>query len=129
MKTMLPVVLGLAVVSMARGDEEPVKNNPTPRHFLGKWVGKWDNTWKVQFTITQDPKSEQLSVLYEWQEIVGQPLQKKSLSAKIEKDTLVMSPSGASVIEITLLAKATDKAKAVGKFKTPRTAALTREKE
>lgn len=124
MKTMLCMVLGLTVASVALGDEEPIKKDPKPKDFVGKWVGKWDDKWKVQFTVTMEPDSGELLVLYEWEERLGQPLQSQRVRAKIVENALVLG-----LTEITLPAKGKDKAKAVGKFRNTRTANLTREKE
>lgn len=124
----LALALGLAGVAVAFGQEEEFKANPKPKAFLGKWVGTWDNTWKVQFTITKDGKGDEFAVLYEWEEKVGQPLNKGNMTGKIEKGSLVMPATGSSLIEIALFAKEANKAKAKGNFKKVRSAVLIRDK-
>ena len=121
MKLMLALVLSLTLVSL--DDEEPIKKNPQPKDFVGKWVGKWDGTWQVNFTVTQDAETGQLSLIYEWEESLGGPLQKKRPSAaRIENDTL---KSG--TLELTISEKDPGKANAKGNFKNPRTADMTLE--
>jgi len=103
---------------------EDVKEKPKPEDFLGKWTGKWSGTYRVQFTITQDPKTKELAVVYEWEENVGNPLQRENISAKLDGNVLRIG----KVIEITLSAKDDNKGKAVGRFANPRSTDLTREK-
>ena len=86
---------------------------------------QWDDKWQVRFTITQDPKTKQLAVLYEWEEKPGKPLRKQRLTGKIDGNRLRISKE----TEITLSSKDPDKGKAVGNFKVKRTAELVREKE
>jgi hypothetical protein len=103
---------------------ENVKEKPKPEDFVGKWTGKWSGTWPVQFTIIQDPKTKELSVVYEWEEALGQPLQKENHSAKLDGSILRVGRG----IEITLSSKDNNKGTALGRFANPRTADLTREK-
>ena len=103
-------------------DANAVRENPSPADFAGKWRGRWDGTWTVQFTITHDPKTQQLSVLYEWEERPGEPLNQRNFPATVQGNALV-----AGMIEITLFANDPKRATATGHFRNPRTAALVRE--
>jgi hypothetical protein len=103
--------------------DDAVKERPKPEDFVGKWQGKWSGFFLVQFTITQDPKSKELSVVYEWEEVAGKPLQKETCDAKLDGNTLRVGKA----IEITLSPKDANKGRALGRFANPRTADLTRE--
>jgi hypothetical protein len=101
------------------------KKAPKPEHFLGKWVGKWDGKWTVQFTVSRDPESQELVVLYEWEERLGQPLGRDSFYAGFEDGKLLVGDS----IDITLSGNDPNKATANGHFQKPRVAELTRAKK
>ena len=93
--------------------------------YLGKWSGRWDNTFYVQFTVTQEPETKHVLVLYEWEEYPGQPLQRLRLTGHIENNILKI---GTRFIELSVSPHDPDKGKAYGYFRTRRTAELTREK-
>jgi hypothetical protein len=93
--------------------------------YLGKWSGRWDNTWYVQFTVTHEPETRHVSVLYEWEEYPGQPLQRLWLTGHLENNILKI---GTRFIELSVSPHDPDKGKAFGHFRTRRTAVLTREK-
>jgi hypothetical protein len=89
---------------------------------MGRWIGKWDNVWCVQFTITQDRTTKNIAVLYEWEEKPGQPLQRTRARGQLAGDQLKIG----NLIEMSISARSPDEAIAYGRFPTPRTAALTR---
>jgi hypothetical protein len=93
--------------------------------YLGKWSGRWDNTFYVQFTVTQEPETKHVLVLYEWEEYPGQPLQRLRLTGHIENNILKI---GTRFIELSVSPHDPGKGKAYGYFRTRRTAELTREK-
>jgi len=77
-------------------------------------------------TITQDPKTKELNVLYEFEQRLGKPLRQQQLTAKLEANTLRVGRS----IDLTLSPNDPDKGKAVGRFAAGRrTADLVREKQ
>jgi hypothetical protein len=119
--------LTLCVLGSVALADENTKVKATPEDFLGKWSGKWDNTYQVRFTITQDPKTKELKALYEWEENPGKPLRRQRVTAvKIEGNALEVGKA----MQITISSKDPDKGKAVGNFGTKRrTADLVREKE
>jgi len=91
--------------------------------FVGTWVGKWDNSYCVQFTVTDNANTGEMSVLYEWQENVGKPLQ---------RETLPGLPTGRSLkigrhIEFFASLESADQAVALGHFSALRAVALVRE--
>jgi len=90
--------------------------------FVGMWTGKWDGVYSVQFTISQDPQDRQYQVVYEWEEIVGQPMRRREWPVTEQSGTLVTGP-----IEITLSTDDPNQAIAVGHFRKSRTAELTRQ--
>ena len=103
--------------------DDAVKSDPKPADFYGRWVGKWDDKWKVQYTIIPNPDTEgSLYVMYEHEENLGRPLRSAFLTGTIDKHTLKAGQS-----ELTLSAKDPKKAKAFGDFQNPRRADLTRE--
>ena len=98
------------------------KANPKPADFVGVWSGRWDGTWAVRFTVTPHPaNAQQLSVVYEWEERAGQPMNRRERAGIIEGDALVIGS-----IEIKLSANDPKHATAIGHFANPRKAALTR---
>jgi len=124
MKALVVVLAVLTFAPFALSEEKETKENPKVEDFLGKWTGKWDNTWHVQFTITQDAAKKEIAVLYEWEEQPGAALQRQHRPGRIEGNVLKAGGS----IDISISAKDPNKGKAVGRFKTQRTADLTREK-
>jgi hypothetical protein len=90
--------------------------------YTGRWIGKWDNTWCVQFTITQDQATKNIDVLYEWEEKPGQPLQRAQIRGQLASGQLKIG----NLIELSISARSPDEAIAYGRFPTPRTAALAR---
>lgn len=111
----------VALAALAPVGAANEKKAPKPEQFLGKWVGKWT----VQFTVSRDPESRELVVLYEWEERLGQPLGGDSFYAGFEDGKLLVGDS----IDITLSDKDPDKATANGHFRKPRVAELTRAKK
>jgi hypothetical protein len=91
--------------------------------FVGTWVGKWDNTYCVQFTVTADKNTGDISVLYEWEENVGQPLRKQRYSGVLTGRSLKVG----HLIEIFASLEEPEQAVALGHFSTPRAAVLIRE--
>jgi hypothetical protein len=90
--------------------------------FVGTWTGKWDGVYSVQFTISQDPQDQQYQVVYEWEEVIGQPMKRREWPVKEQAGTLFTGP-----IEITLSPDDPNHAIAVGRFRKSRTAELTRQ--
>ena len=91
--------------------------------FSGTWVGKWDNTWCVQFVVTEDPTTKNASVSYEWLERSGQPLRTLSRSGLVEGAKLQIKDP---YIEI-FLSGSPGQAVAFGHFSPARAAVLVRE--
>jgi hypothetical protein len=108
--------------SLVLADENPTKVKPKPEDFLGKWSGKWDDKWQVRFTITQDPKTNELKALYEYEQYVGKPLRRQQLTGKLEGNTLRVGRN----MDLTLSPNDPDKGKAVGNFLDRLTANLVR---
>jgi hypothetical protein len=117
--------LGTPVVAQqtSAAQTAPGKKALTPQDFLGTWSGRWDHTWKVRFTISQDAQTGELAVVYDWEETLGRPLRQRHYAATLVVDTLRVGPK----IEITLSVTNPNQAKAVGNFGNPRTADLIRE--
>ena len=91
--------------------------------FGGTWVGKWDNKWCVQFTITTDPGVTNATVLYEVEETIGKPLQSFRRAGLVDgRRVQIQDP----FIEI-FLSETPDQAVALGHFPAARSAVLVRE--
>jgi hypothetical protein len=90
---------------------------------VGTWVGKWDNKWCVQFTIATDPGATNATVLYEFEENLGKPLQSLRRVGPIDGGRLQIQDP---FIEIFLSATP-GHAVALGHFSTERSAVLVRE--
>ena len=123
MRRSIVLILALLTACVAL---PPSKNDASLRQvedFVGRWVGKWDNTWCVQFTVTQNSLTKAISVLYEWEENLGRPLHSQQLAGYLENNILKVC----SAIQISLPERNLDKATAYGRFPKPRTAALVRE--
>lgn len=123
MRCLLSLVCLLLVSPVVAETPEANKKMPKAEDFLGKWSGKWDDRFIVQFTITQNAKTKDLDVLYEWEEMKGAALQQQQRTGVLEGDILRIGKK----IELTLSSKDPAKATALGKFPKPRTAKLTRE--
>jgi hypothetical protein len=108
---------------------QPTATQPTSRpvmaeDFVGVWSGKWDEKWKVRFTITRDTAdTNRFKVKYAWEENVGKPLQRRSYDAKLQEGVLTVG----AMIDITLSGKNDGRAQAVGNFSNQRVANLARE--
>jgi hypothetical protein len=100
----------------------PATTTTAASGFVGTWNGKWDDIYSVQFTISKDPKDGQYQLVYEWEEIVGQPMKRREWPVEERDGTLFTGP-----IEITLSSEDPNHATAVGRFRNPRTAELTRQ--
>jgi len=90
---------------------------------VGTWVGRWDNKWCVQFTVTADSDFRNATVLYEFEENIGKPLHSLRRVGPIDGTRLQIQDP---LIEIFLSATP-DQAVAFGHFSTPRSAVLVRE--
>lgn len=99
------------------------KADAKPEDFLGRWSGKWDNTWRVQFTIAQDRQTRQLLVAYEWEETLGRPFWRQD-----HKATPVAGSLRLPAITISISARDPNRGLAVGHFANQRMAYLVREK-
>ena len=91
--------------------------------FVGTWVGKWDNKWCAQFTIATDPDAANTTVLYEFEENIGKPLQSLRRVGPIDGRRLQIQDP---FIEIFLSATS-GQAVALGHFSAERSAVLVRE--
>jgi hypothetical protein len=89
---------------------------------VGVWEGKWDGTWKVQFTVSKGEKGT-YRVIYEWEENLGQPMSKETEVKAEFKDGVL------KVGDIDIKYKEGGSAVATGKFKKPRTANLKKRRE
>jgi hypothetical protein len=116
-KTLLPAVI-LIFAGASSADE-----NAQAPDFAGTWVGKWDNTWCVQFTLAEDPTTKDIVVLYEWLEKPDLPLQSHSKSGRLERAKLQIKDPNIEVF----FSGTTGQAVALGHFGTLRSAALVRE--
>jgi hypothetical protein len=92
--------------------------------FTGTWVGKWDNTWCVQFNVVaEDSTTKDVSVWYRWLEKSGQPLQTLRRSGLLDSAKLQIKDPD---IEI-FFSSAPGQAVALGHFSPARAAVLVRE--
>jgi hypothetical protein len=112
--TLLAVLVAPAVGQLAT----PQSVTPT-----GIWIGKWDNTWCVQFTIGGDPSSGTLAVTYVWREQRAQPLKTLMLQGAFAGNRLSLADP---YIEI-FFSNAKDRAVAFGHFSTERSAVLVKD--
>jgi len=77
--------------------------------FAGKWCGKWDDTYRICFTIPDDLLQP---VSYQWQEKLNMPMRSNSIVAKQSNaNTLVLDNK---IIVFDMLTG--DKALAIGMF-------------
>ena len=90
--------------------------------YLGIWVGKWDNTWPVEFTVWRVSENSRGSIIYRYKEYVDGSWGKYYGTYKIEEGKLV-----AGEITIEIDTESLNTATAVGRFpKITRTAILTK---
>jgi hypothetical protein len=101
----------------------PGERSSTSIDYSGTWVGKWDNTWCVQFTIVADYGRGAASVTYVWKEEAGQPLRSEETFGEFDGSRLQIKHPP---IEI-FLSQTPDQAVALGHFSEPRSAVLVRE--
>lgn len=91
--------------------------------FIGRWTGTWDDAWKVHITIGKKRDTDELELLYEWEENFGQPMQRSGpRHVKFNESTLISGN-----VEMTLDPSNPLAAEAIGKFEDTRTATLRRE--
>jgi len=126
LRNLIALVLLAIVMSGCQPEGPPptppgFQANPKAEDFLGEWNGSWENIWQVRFTVSQDSTTGAISVLYEWEERLGQPLSKQTLSAQILGGALT-----ANLFYIWLPQSSGIKARAVGRFDEPRTANISR---
>lgn len=120
-------VLGvLAISTMVRAQETAtikvdVKAESTVDDFAGVWSGAWDGTWKVRLTVKPMNNGQRAFILYEWVESIGKPMQRQGAVAGVQGHVLKHP-----FIDITRNPDDATKGKAVGNFRKPRTAELTR---
>lgn len=89
---------------------------------FGVWHGYWNDVWSVTLTVSKDPDTGGYSVLYEWEERVGQPLQSVRLPSEF-RDGIITN----DWLDLQLSGDAPNEAHARGKFgDNPRTAKLKR---
>jgi hypothetical protein len=81
--------------------------------YLGRWSGKWDNTWAVDFDVTDAPDKNGFLVVYRWEEQVGQPKLNKTLLACLLKNELT---NDQAVFTLKLDALNPDEALLIGAF-------------
>ncbi len=46
-------------------------------------MGKWDETWTVQLTVSEGTNSTTVAVVYEWEERVGKPMMRDRFLARL----------------------------------------------
>ncbi len=99
---------------------------PAPKlaRYLGRWSGKWDGIWAVHFTVTASSKTNEVRVLYEWEENAGQPLRSARHTCRVVGDSLKIGTH----IVMDLDPKDSEKTSVLGRFAESRTADLLREK-
>jgi hypothetical protein len=120
MSRTLLVGLSLLLVGFASFADQSAQDSD----FTGTWVGKWDNTWCVQFTVVaEDQTTKDVSVWYRWLEKSGQPLQSLKRSALLDGTKLQIKDPN---IEI-FFSSTPGQAVAFGHFSPPRAAILVRE--
>ena len=91
--------------------------------FLGKWSGKWDDTWQIQLTVAPGSAPDNFSLEISWEEIVGKPMQVRTLIACL-RDDVIISDNG--ILRMKLNSNEKDFATLRGEFRKPRTAKLVR---
>lgn len=101
----------------------PANGVETAPDFNGTWVGKWDNAWCAQFTISSASTTQSASVLYEWEEKRGQPLRTLRRIGVLKGERLQIADP---TVEI-FLSQTPDQAVAFGHFTVARSAVLKRE--
>ena len=84
---------------------------PESAAYSGKWVGKWDNTWPVKFTVWRVSENGEGSLRYRWKEYVDGSWSQEDGPYKIQEGKLV---SGWITIEID--AENSNTATAIGRF-------------
>jgi hypothetical protein len=90
--------------------------------FVGRWTGKWDNLWPVEFNVLRAFSDGSVSVIYAWEEKVGKPAEKVDAFGQVEGNVLKIG-----LIDISLSANKPGHGVAVGHFKTLRKAVLIRQ--
>ncbi|MEE4244343.1 MAG: hypothetical protein V2I33_02965 [Kangiellaceae bacterium] len=64
----------------------PIANSSDVDPFVGKWCGKWDQTYQTCYTISKDGGSidskMRYSMLYEWQEQIDGGFNKKTIEGR-----------------------------------------------
>ncbi|MBL8830315.1 MAG: hypothetical protein JNM18_25280 [Planctomycetaceae bacterium] len=114
----------LALATGAVAQDSPtikveIKTDANVDDFTGVWTGAWDDRFDVRFTIKPMNSGQRAFVLYEWVERIGNPMQRKGAIAAVEGNVLKHP-----FIDITRDPADPTKGKAVGNFRTPRTAKL-----
>jgi len=115
------VLLGLLVVvpTATLGEDD----NSQVSSFSGTWVGKWDNLWCVQFTVTEGSNVSGIDVTYTWLEQAPHPLRSLHRVGHRDGNRLRIEDP---LIEL-FLSGTNNQAVAYGHFDQPRSAVLTRE--
>lgn len=114
----------MAAISVSAAPPATKSAKPSkPDQFFGKWVGKWDGKWPVEFTISRDPKTKELVVIYAHAEHLGDPLEEEVSQPAFEDGVLYVGDS----MEITLSTVDPNIATVKGNFKKPRVAVLARD--
>lgn len=91
--------------------------------FVGTWTGKWDGIWAVRFTISPSTRTNEVNVVYEWEENIGQPWRRARHPGRVLDSSLKVGTH----MFLELDANDASKARAIGKFAEKRTAELLRQ--
>jgi len=94
--------------------------------FIGTWSGKWEAKWPVQFSVSSGRQPHTYSVVYEWEEQLGEPMSKRLFSACLRGDALVID---AGFIDMKVSGDDSKAATLTGKFGNTRIASLTKLKD
>ena len=92
----------------------------TQRDYSGYWIGSWDGIWEVRFTVPKE--GQPLEVIYEWQEQRNGRFYRDVIPAQMSNGVLKIG----SNMELRRSWFDANQASAVGHFKSPRTARMTR---
>ncbi|MEW6279143.1 MAG: hypothetical protein AB1758_10995 [Candidatus Eremiobacterota bacterium] len=116
------LLLLLLVAAGAVAQPARFRTQAAPKDFLGTWSGKWDGTWQIHLTVSQERSTRQLYVVYQWEEGVDEPLNRMAGPAEIRNGRLHFR----EMIEVALWKNKPGQATAFGHFDQPRTALLRR---
>lgn len=119
----LAILLGLLGPLAGAADALSPEPKRKAEDFVGEWNGKWDGVWPVMFTVSIDKATNELHIIYAWQEKVGGEWSRDEYFSSVVNNVLRVGQT------MTISLSATDPKRAVakGRFRpTPREAELER---